>query len=206
MRVRDVLVAVVLGMTGVLPLAPVRSALAQDQAVPLVPILTIDQDRLFSESRFGKAVSAEYRQKTEEHIAENRRIEAQLETEERDLTLLRGKTPAVDFEKLAADFDAKVEGIRSAQDGKSKAMTKQFDADRQRFFEAAKPVLGQLMSERGAGAIIDKRAIFLGFESIDLTDAAIARLDQVLGNGTVDQATPEPVSPADRPAPVPATP
>lgn len=206
MRTAGVLVAVLLGLAGLVPLALTKPAAAQDQAVPLVPILTIDPDRLFSESRFGKAVSAAYRQKTDDHIAENRRIEAQLETEERDLTEMRAKTPAAEFEKLAAGFDAKVEGIRSAQDGKSKAMTKQFDADRQRFFETAKPVLGQLMAERGAGAIIDKRAVFLGFESIDLTDAAIARLDQVLGDGTAEQASPEPDSPANPPVPDPSSP
>lgn len=201
MWTRGAVMAVLLGLTSLAPAVP---ALAQDQMAPSMSILTIDQERLFNESRFGKAVSAAFRKQSEDHIAENRQIEAELETEERDLTLLRAKKTTAEFDILAADFDKKVEAIRTAQDGKSKAMTKQFDADRQHFFETAKPVLGQLMAERGAAAIIDKRAVFLGFDAIDLTDAAIARLDQVLGDGTNSPSSPEPVLPAPE-VTIPAT-
>jgi hypothetical protein len=39
------------------------------------------------------------------------------------------------------------------------------------------PVLGELMAEMGAVAIIDKDVIILSLTAIDVTDAAIARLD-----------------------------
>lgn len=179
---------------------------AQDKLVQLFPVLTIDQDRLFAESLFGKAVNAAFRAQSEAHIAENRKIEAQLSAEELDLTNERPTLLPADFAKMAKDFDTKVSGIRSAQDNKSRNLTKQLDEDRARFFEAARPVLAQLMAERGAVAIIDKRAVFLGFDAIDLTDAAIARLDEVLGDGgmsaTSGRSAPEDVT---QPAPDPAT-
>ncbi|MFN6978121.1 MAG: OmpH family outer membrane protein, partial [Gemmobacter sp.] len=57
------------------------------------------------------------------------------------------------------------------------------EAERQRFFEAALPVLGQLARDAGAVAILTDQAIVLSFDRIDITDAAIARLDAVLGTG-----------------------
>jgi hypothetical protein len=40
------------------------------------------------------------------------------------------------------------------------------------------------MTERGAVVIIDKRAVFVGFDNVDVTAAAIAALDASLGDGS----------------------
>jgi len=63
----------------------VQPAVAQDTAptVAQVPLLTLDDERLFSGSAFGKAVLARQDEETRALIDENRRIEAALETEEK---------------------------------------------------------------------------------------------------------------------------
>ncbi|RZV98729.1 MAG: OmpH family outer membrane protein, partial [Rhodobacteraceae bacterium] len=70
-----------------------HGASAQEPAGSVPPaapqILTIDQDRLFSETVFGGRVSAELEDETGALTAENRRIEAELIAEERKLTDLR---------------------------------------------------------------------------------------------------------------------
>lgn len=152
--------------------------------VAVVPIATLDQERFFNETRFGKAVLAKFQQDSDALIAENRKIEADLESEERALTDRRSTTPAAEFQTLATAFDKKVEEIRTARDTTSQALARRLDEDRGRFFDAARPVLVKLMAERGVLAIIDKRAVLLGFDAIDLTDIAIARLDETLGDGT----------------------
>ena len=53
------------------------------------PVLTIDIERVFSESLFGQRVSAELLRQTEDLAMENRQIEAALTEEERSLTLRR---------------------------------------------------------------------------------------------------------------------
>ena len=50
------------------------------------PVLTIDSERMFRESAFGRRVSAEIEARSIELAAENREIEAALEAEERELT------------------------------------------------------------------------------------------------------------------------
>lgn len=165
---------------------------AQQKAENMVPIATLDQERFFNETRFGKAVLAAFQSDTDALIAENRKIEADLEAEERDLTSRRATMSAEEFQTLAAAFDRKVEDIRTARDATSQVLSKRLDEDRARFFDAARPVLIALMAERGVLAIIDKRAVLLGFDTIDLTELAIARLDETLGDGA---ATPPDASP-----------
>ncbi len=175
MRVGLAFGALLLGLT---------QAVAQTAPVAADPVLTIDQERLFAGSAFGRAALARQDADEASLVAENRKIESALEEEERNLTAQRETLPVDEFRKLAAEFDTKVEEIRAAQDAKSRNLTQQRDAERQRFLQAAVPVIGQLMRDMGAVAILDKQAIFLSFERIDITDAAIVRLDAALGDGS----------------------
>lgn len=167
------------------------AAVAQDATLSGSQVVTLDQDRLFSESQFGRRVLA--RNETEEAnlAAENRKLEAALEAEERGLTDLRAKLPAAEFRKLADEFDIRVEEVRRAQEARFRALTRQRDEDRKTFFDTAFPVLGRLMGEMGAVAILDRNAIVLSLGRIDITDDAIARLDIELGDGS-DSAGPVP--------------
>jgi Skp family chaperone for outer membrane proteins len=171
-------------------------------------ILTIDQERLFVESAFGKALIAREAARAEELDAENARIEADLIAEEQDLTNRRANLPAEEFSALAAAFDEKVVRIRAEQDAKLRELTRSREEERQAFFRAAVPVLGDLLVERRALAIIDKSAIILSLTVIDVTDAAIAKVDAALKDGGAgpggapsDPAAPE--GSEDAPAPSP---
>lgn len=185
-------------------------AMAQDATAPVVvspqmvqsPVLTLDREKLFRETLYGKAVEARFKAASDALVAENLRLETALEAEERDLTDRRPKLPAPEFQKLAAAFDAKAEQIRAAQEAKSRSLTATREADQQRFLDAAIPVLGELMRDSGAAAIFDKQLIIISLRGIDITDAAIARIDAVLGDGTTQTAQPSP-TPAPTPAPEP---
>lgn len=159
-------------------------ALAQEAPAPAVvtsaPVLTLDQDRFFTESAFGRAVLDREREALRLLEEENKRIEAELIAEEQALTGLRGSLPPEDFAARATAFDAKVERIRDEQDAKATGLTAGRDAERQKFLQAAIPVLGELLGERQAVAILDKSTIILSLSAIDVTDEAIARVDAVL--------------------------
>lgn len=153
------------------------------------PIVTLDRDRLFSESLMGKAMTARLEQASAELVAENRRLEAALEAEEKSLTEQRATLPADEFRKLAAEFDSRVEELRTAQENKSRALSRQRDEDRQRLFDAAIPILGALMVDLQAVAIIDRSAIILTFDQLDITALAVAKMDETLGDGSAPLAT-----------------
>lgn len=188
---------------------PAEASVPGLSAVPLAtgaeaslraPVVTLDRERLFVESRWGQAVQAQYDRESAALVAENRRLEAALEEEERQLTTRRAAMTPESFRPLAAEFDQRVEALRQAQDAKSRAITRLRDERRLAFFEAAVPVLGQLMLEIEALAIIDRSAIILTFDQLDITEMAIARLDAELAAGRLPALPGEAVAPPD-PAP-----
>jgi Skp family chaperone for outer membrane proteins len=176
-----------------LMLALAGTGWAQDAAVPgpfESPVLTLDQDRLFRESEFGKAAEARADAKEAALLAENREIFAALEAEEKGLTERRATTSAADFSGLAEAFDTKAESIRAAQDAKGLELTRKRQDDQRRFYDVALPILAKLMTELGAVAILDKQAVIISYDKIDMTDRAIARVDAILGDGSQPVKTP----------------
>jgi Skp family chaperone for outer membrane proteins len=188
------------GLAGLLALQPL--AVTGQQSTPLteaapvqtVPILVFDQQVLFTESQFGKAALARRQQAEDALIAENLRIEGGLEQEERDLTARRATLSHPEFRALADAFDEKVEGVRAAQRAKYDEITAAFDADQKAFLQATLPIFRTLMRETGAIVIVDKKAVFMSLQSIDITQQAITRLNAAIGDGAgmVPQPAPAP--------------
>ncbi|MCF1710004.1 OmpH family outer membrane protein [Tabrizicola sp. J26] len=174
-----------------------------------IEILTVDQDRLYSGSRFGQKILAEIETELRALQTENRKIESDLEAEEQELTGKRSTLKPEEFRKLADEFDTKVKQIRAARDAKERDIGLQRDLAQKKFFNAAVPILADIMRERGASAILDRKAVLLSFERIDITEIAIARIDAQLASET--QTTPpdatapppqdQPTEPATAPAP-----
>ncbi|MBN2905230.1 MAG: OmpH family outer membrane protein [Rhodobacteraceae bacterium] len=176
-------------------------AVAQDGRTALrSPILTLEQDRLFSDSRTGKAVLDRLEADTAALAAENRKIEAQLIAEERDLTDQRGQLPADEFRPLAQAFDEKVVAIRRAQDAKARALAQRRDADQKAFYRQALPLLAEIVRERGAVAVLERGAVILSAEQVDITDAAIALIDSRMAPDAAPDATPDAAPPDTGPA------
>ncbi|MFN3936879.1 MAG: OmpH family outer membrane protein [Gemmobacter sp.] len=180
---RPAVVALILAAA--LSAPPLRAEGPLYPVAPQSPILTLDEERLFAASAFGRRLSAEIDAEQSALMAENRRIEAELTDEERSLADRRGTMTPDEFRPLAADFDRRVGEIRQAQDAKLRALVERRDAERRRFFAAAIPVLAEIIREAGAVAILSDEAIVLSFQDIDVTDYAIARIDAELGDGAV---------------------
>ena len=174
--------AIALILWGSLAAFPIRSQEVTTGA-PVSAVLTIDQERLYAESRWGKRALADLAAASSALQIENRKIEAALTTEEKTLTERRAAMAADEFRKLADDFDTRVTGIRQAQDGKARSLVQQRDSDRQAFSDAALPLMGEVMAARGAVVILDKRAIFVANTAIDVTDEVRAHIDEKLGAG-----------------------
>lgn len=152
-------------------------------AAPDSLVLTIDQDRLFRDSAYGRRVDRDLEQLSGDLAAQNRRIEAELTEEERRLTELRPTLSPREFTERADAFDARVEEIRQTQDAKAREIARRREIARTDFLRNVLPVLSAIMRERGAVAILNAQAIFLSFDTIDITASAIERVDQRIGEG-----------------------
>ncbi len=177
MRFAVVLITVLL--TGMIPVNGAAQGLTQ----PKNQILTIDSDRLFSESLFGQRVAREIEAEQSILLADNRRMEAELADEEQSLTDQRPQIDPTEFRKLAEAFDARVVQIRSERDAMSRKIGERRDREEAIFVQAARPVLGELLVESGAAVILEQRTILLSSTSIDITNEAIRRLNTAIGDG-----------------------
>ena len=143
-------------------------------------ILVVDRERLFTNSAFGRASIAREEEAARALETENSRIQAELVAEEQELTILRKTLSAEEFSKRAEAFDQKVERIRAEQDAKARDLTKARDEDGKAFLVAVAPVLEKILTRSGAMVLLDKGVVILAETSIDVTDEAIAEVDQVL--------------------------
>ena len=146
-------------------------------------ILTVAPDALYAQSDFGQRIVREIEAESVEIAAENRRIEAELTAEERELTELRDSLAPTDFRARAEAFDEKVQRLRREQDEKARAVGQRNDEARRALLTAAQPILLQLMIESGAVAVLDRRSVLLSVESVDITDEAIQRVNAEFGAG-----------------------
>jgi len=187
-RARAAILGVGLGCLAALA-APVA---AQDGDMPFrSPIVTLDQERLFSDTRAGQALVETLEADSAALAAENRQIEAELIAEERDLTERRSELPPEEFRALAEAFDEKVVAIRRAQDTKARTLAQRREADQQAFYRRALPLVAEIVRERGAVVVLERGAVILSAEQVDITDEAIDLIDARLGPeaGQADGAT-----------------
>lgn len=166
---------------------PLPSSLveADDGAALIVaPVLTVDEEALFSGSAWGRRVKADLDADGAALQAENDRIAEELATEEAALTARRATTDAAEFRRLAEAFDARATEVRRERAQAAADLSAGAEADRAAFYRAALPVMGRMMQERGAVAVLDQRTVFVSLDVIDITAALIGRLDAELGDGS----------------------
>lgn len=172
-------------------LATAGPCLAQDAPASVLrsPVLTVDQEQLFNESDYGKAMLAALEDEREALTMENRRIEADLIAEEQDLTEERPKMTPAEFRERAAAFDARVVEIRQAQDRKLRVLNERRDETQKQFYAAALPIVAELVRERGAVLVLESQSVILSAQQIDITQDVIARLDQRVLSGDEDSTS-----------------
>jgi Skp family chaperone for outer membrane proteins len=156
---------------------------AQAPAEAPTSIVVINQERFLSQSLYGQRIQREVEAAGTALAAENRRIEARLTEEELLLTERRATMTPEAFRPIAEEFDTRVNGIRAAQEAKGRALQQQAEAAQQRFFEIAFPVLIEILQTRGATILMDSRTVLLSAEGVDITEAAIALVDERIGEG-----------------------
>lgn len=166
--------------------------LAQSVGVIQSEILVVDPERLFDETLLGQRMTAEYQAKREGLAADNRKLEASLESEEQMLTDLRSEISPDEFRQMADAFDAKVQEIRKESERRVRDLERSRDSAPLIFMRQVEPVLIDIMREAGGVVVIDARTVLLRAEVIDISDVAITRINAVIGDGSTpaDQEQP----------------
>ncbi len=144
---------------------------------------TIDDERLFRESRFGERVMEEIEVASRALEAENDRLLAELSARESELTERRSEMSPEEFREAASEFDQQAEEVRRTQAEKRQRLTQFEESERRRFFSETTPVLQDLLDAEGGQILIDARAVVIARVDVDITDEAITAIDESLGDG-----------------------
>lgn len=164
---------------------------AQNFGTPLSQILILDSEKAYLSSTAGQRITKELEASLDALVAENRRIEAELTAEELDLTEKRQTMEPDAFRDLADAFDQKVQLLRDEQDSKQLELQRLRDVERQAFIEAMTPIISSIAVDHGALIILERRNVLLAADSIDITDAVIARINAAFIQEVPDQSAGE---------------
>ncbi|MBK4216970.1 OmpH family outer membrane protein [Paracoccus caeni] len=174
------------------PAPPATSADLPASTIPASPgdqpdvqseIVTIDQEMLFTNSIWGKRTQARLDEEGQRLEAENERLVTQLSNEEAQLTEERATLDPAEFRRRAEAFDVRATQVRRERLQAVQDVNGWAAADRAAFYRAALPLMGEVMRERGAVAVLDRRTVFVSLEAIDITNDLAALLDERLGDG-----------------------
>ena len=153
--------------------------LAEEKSV----LFTVDMSKLLRSSDFGKNIIANNNAARQNLQNENNDLEEKLLIEEKELSELRKILSIDEFRPKALEFDKKVTIIRKGQREKEENLNKKVRREETDFFKKIYPILYELLIERGGLVLVDQRNAILWDNSVDLTDDAIALINQALASG-----------------------
>jgi len=142
------------------------------------PVLILDQDGLFNNSKLGQDMLLIQAEQRTVLLQESRVISDAFEIEEGRLTDIRSEVSAEEFRLLSEDFDARVLAARESQRAKDVEMQQSIDGQLRRFLVIAAPFLSEIMVKYHASAIVDQRSVLLFDRNMDITQEAIEILDR----------------------------
>lgn len=186
------------GLAVLLTFAAPTDIRAQQMGVVQSDVVVIDPERLLTETLYGRRLQSEIQTARERLIAQNDRVAADLEAEELALTEKRATTPPDEFRALADAFDQKVEQLRLEAEQMSRDLERRRDLAPVQFMRVIQPVLSELLQEAEAVVMLDVRTVLLRAEVADVSDLAIARINERIGTGpATPEAQPEAPEPAE---------
>ena len=145
-------------------------------------LFTVDMNKLFRSSDFGKKIISANNKARLELQNENEELESELLSEEKELSEQRKILSLEDFRPKALEFDKKVSIIRTEQSAKEENLKNKARKQESEFYKRIYPLLYEILLDRGGLVLVDQRNVILWDTNVDITDDAIRLINQVLGN------------------------
>src|ERR1700742_1135999 len=180
----------------VLVAAPVAAQNAPKPApaagTPAPVILVIDRGAILRASKVGQSIVQQVNAYTTAAETEFKGTAQSLRAQEQQLQQqIAILAPDVKKKKIAA-FQAQQQAFQQKVQTRQAQIQGGVMQARQQVEQALGPILQGLMAERHANLLLDRNAIVLGTVNIDITGAAVQRLDQKLPNIKVQLVNPSP--------------
>lgn len=140
-------------------------------------VLIINLDVVYANSLVGKSLIAQVQKKVKAIKAQHDKTQKELETEAKKIEsqknllpqdALRDKTDKLRLNEIAKSQELQQE-IRKVESGKASA--------NEQILKVLSPILKDIMNEKKATIVVDRRSILIGSPDADITAEAVKRLD-----------------------------
>ncbi len=143
-------------------------------------VLVINSLKVFEKSKLGKDIVSNFQKLANELEKEANINVMKFEREELELTRKRDEINKQEFNKLAEDFDARVQKTRSLYDIKDSQLKTKMEMWKKKFFEFSGRVIQPIMLSYKAFIVLDVNQQDLFFDNrIDITEKVINKLDDL---------------------------
>ncbi len=143
-------------------------------------VLVINSLKVFEKSDLGKDIISTF-QKSANQLEKEANINVKkFEKEELELTKKRDTINKKEFNKLAEDFDTRVQKTRSLYDIKDSQLKTKMEMWKKKFFEFSGRIIQPIMLNYKAFIVLDVNQQDLFFDNrIDITNQVITQLDDL---------------------------
>jgi Skp family chaperone for outer membrane proteins len=161
-------------------------------ATPAPIILVIDRNAILRASKVGQNIVQQVNAYTQAAEKEFKGTAASLRSQQSQLQQqVAILAPDVKAKKIRA-FEGQQQAFQQKVQMRQAQIQGGVAQARQQVETALGPILQQLMAERHANLLLDRQAIVLGTVNVDITGAAVQRLDKKLPSLKVQLVTPSP--------------
>ena len=158
------------------------AAAAQDQNFgPVVPgVCVYHHDRLLAQSTAGQSLVTGLQRLQQEVQAELAPYEQFIQTESQQLQQGRGTIPQADFATREQALQTRFQEARNLAQTREGELRYTQAMQLQQITQAADPIILALYTERGCGILISRESVLRVNPSMDITEAAIQRVNAAL--------------------------
>ncbi|MEL6280255.1 MAG: OmpH family outer membrane protein [Pseudomonadota bacterium] len=140
-------------------------------------VLIIDMSRLLREAEAAQRINVQADELRKSFNLDIEQRRAALRAEEEELVALRESLPRDAFDQRVASFEERVRLLKRDARELSSRLQRAVSAANEQLRRAATTILVQIMNERGARVMLEKRDIILSANDLEVTDEVIRRLD-----------------------------
>ncbi len=161
------------------------TAMAQESAGPV--ILIVDQARLVANSKAGKSINEQLSQL---QIIANAELQQQVEVlvkEQEELKAKQGQIPEDQFLEQAKRLAVAQNNIPMIREIKVRELALSEQRAIQLITNEMRPILKDIVDQRGAAILLDRSAVMYASEASDITDEVLKRLDEKIQTVKVER-------------------
>ena len=146
-------------------------------------IAFIDIDYILNNSNLGKIIIIELEEKNKKNIQTLSKKEQNLKKKKEDINKTKNISSKEQLEKDIANFNQEIEKYRSEKDKVLNEFKLLKEKKLDNFLRKINPLIQEYMKTNSIDVLLEKKQIFIGSSSINITDDIIELINKNLNNG-----------------------